>query len=543
MLIDTADSFAKAWNWVDAHLRLEHGDGSYYRMLRQAMLSRRALLLLDGLDEGGARRTDIERHVAEVLAPQGHIMLATSRPAGVQEELFTSFRRLRLSPLTDAQQEEALQQRLGAARAEKLMPYVRNRLPLDTETSDRITTNPLMLSMVASVFELRRDLEMPKTVAELYETASDAMLSRGGDNQPELRRLLQAVFFEAHGAQRRLIEDHQLDEAAIGLTRPEALAAIRERAVSKPFGPFAGRAKLGHYVEVVTGEHAGKRGVISRSDNSGSNPYKVTFADSQGNIGAVSNMLKPDELHSSGLDEAAFLVRTMAGSRDELVAERERMPREMRDALGSVRERVMQDMLPLLSLLQVEPLQLQSSHLSFQEYFAARAICEGAQLSGVLPWQWPAWWANTVKIGIEMGDSFGKGLLLASGVNGDSLDLAQKLGGNRPTVLSVLTAVMKSLTEINLQQNELGPEGAKSLGTAISVSKSLTAVNLLSNGLDADSAGMLLKVKGEKPQLQTLCGLTHEETELDLSWKGLGPADAMMLAPEIAVSKSLTSIK
>ena len=74
------------------------------------------------------------------------------------------------------------------------------------------------------------------------------------------------------------------------------------------------------------------------------------------------------------------------------------------------------------------------------------------------------------------------------------------------------------------------------------MSKSLTAANLLSNGLDADSASMLLKVKGEKLQLRTLCGLTHEETELHLSYKNLGPGDAMMLAPEIAVRKSLTSI-
>ena len=39
-------------------------------MLRQAMMARRALLLIDGLDEGGRKRAEIERHVAEVLAPQ-----------------------------------------------------------------------------------------------------------------------------------------------------------------------------------------------------------------------------------------------------------------------------------------------------------------------------------------------------------------------------------------------------------------------------------------------------------------------------------------
>ena len=33
--------FANAWNWVDAYLRLEHGDApDYYCFLRQAMLAR-----------------------------------------------------------------------------------------------------------------------------------------------------------------------------------------------------------------------------------------------------------------------------------------------------------------------------------------------------------------------------------------------------------------------------------------------------------------------------------------------------------------------
>ena len=49
------------------------------------------------------------------------------------------------------------------------------------------------------------------------------------------------------------------------------------------------------------------------------------------------------------------------------------MQPQPREALAEVRNRVARDELPLLSLLQAEPLQLQSSHLSFQEYFAARA--------------------------------------------------------------------------------------------------------------------------------------------------------------------------
>ena len=53
---------------------------------------------------------------------------------------------------------------------------------------------------------------------------------------------------------------------------------------------------------------------------------------------------------------------------------------------------------------------------------------------------------------------------------------------------------------------------------------------------------MLLKVKEEKPMLRTLCGLTHAETKLDYRNQGLGQADAMLLAPEISVMTSLTSI-
>ena len=49
-----------------------------------------------------------------------------------------------------------------------------------------------------------------------------------------------------------------------------------------------------------------------------------------------------------------------------------RLSAALRAALRTVRERVLVDALPLLSLVQSEPLRLQSSYLFFQEYFAAR---------------------------------------------------------------------------------------------------------------------------------------------------------------------------
>ena len=97
-------------------------------MPRHYTTARGALLLIDGLDEAGALRERIEQHITSVLAPQGHVLLCTSRPAGIYGALFADagVRRLELGPLTDAQQLQALTQRLGAADAESLLEYVQD---------------------------------------------------------------------------------------------------------------------------------------------------------------------------------------------------------------------------------------------------------------------------------------------------------------------------------------------------------------------------------------------------------------------------------
>merc|ERR1712185_418106 len=133
-------TFRTAWNWVDAYLRCEHGaESDMYLMLRQALMARCALLLLDGIDEGGQARQAIEKHVTEVLAPQGHAMLVTSRPAGLKRELFARhFAHLELTPLTDEQQQQVIEQRIGEGeRSARLLEYVRAHIPTDTVTGGR----------------------------------------------------------------------------------------------------------------------------------------------------------------------------------------------------------------------------------------------------------------------------------------------------------------------------------------------------------------------------------------------------------------------
>jgi len=241
----TRPIFERSWNWVDAFLQCVHGPGSdLYRMLRQALMARRALVLLDGIDEGGTARSEIERHVTEVLAPQGHIMLVTSRPAGLKAGWFSNrFVHLKLEPLSEAQQEEVIVKRLGKADHSELLEYLSNpdRVPLDYKTQQRVTGNPLMLSMVISIFQSKQqkgpESTMPTTITELYETASRAMLERVDRKErgaavsaaavPHLISLLEATFFEAHATGMRDFGDDQLNRAALALFAPERLVELQ----------------------------------------------------------------------------------------------------------------------------------------------------------------------------------------------------------------------------------------------------------------------------------------------------------------------------
>ena len=103
-------------------------------------------------------------------------------------------------------------------------------------------------------------------------------------------------------------------------------------------------------------------------------------------------------------------------------------------------------------------------------------------------------------------------------------------------------AVSASLTSIDLNDNEIGAVGAEHIAQAISFSASLTSVNLLRNVFNDEIVSMLLRLKEEQPSLLTLCGLELNATEADFSSRNLNSNDAKLLAPEIAASASLTGI-
>jgi hypothetical protein len=65
-------------------------------------------------------------------------------------------------------------------------------------------------------------------------------------------------------------------------------------------------------------------------------------------------------------------------------------------------------------------------------------------------------------------------------------------------------------------------------------------VNLLKNKICVEQAKALSSILKEHPTLRSLCGNSGEETELDMSGKGMDAGDAIMLVPEIVDNRAIS---
>jgi hypothetical protein len=70
----------------------------------------------------------------------------------------------------------------------------------------------------------------------------------------------------------------------------------------------------------------------------------------------------------------------------------------------------------------------------------------------------------------------------------------------------------------------------------------ISSVNLLKNGMGTDQAKALASILKEHPTLKSICGNRGDETELNMSGKMKGAADAIMLVPEIIDKRALIKI-
>ena len=245
--------------------------------------------------------------------------------------------------------------------------------------------------------------------------------------------------------------------------------------------------------------------------------------------GPSSGWLKESDLVSSGLSQASFEEHFgREGRRRAMRAAVEALPPWLRASVGAVRARAMEDRLPLVTLLQAQPLQMSASHLTFQEFFAARAICHGVSLPSEPPWRWSAWWANTLRLGTEMGATFGAGLARAVRADG-SLDLSAQLGGHRPTALAAVRLLVFGLAELDLSDNDLSAREVHDIAQAVRTSSSLTSLSLAKNPIGDEGACALAAVLLEGSSL----------TNLNLFGTGIQADGASALAGALAEAPSL----
>ena len=200
--------FGTSWNYIEAYSSLVHGKASpRHAFLRQLLISRRCLVLIDGLDEGGTTNEgdswslrSIASHAHEDLVTQGHAVVATACSddcVGIDVgngtarsdddgggadarklAMRTRWARLSIAPLSDDQQRAMIKYRLGAdaprmAQCFKLVDTLR-------PFSRAAVGCPLMLGAVVSavVSGGAGTQPVPTALAELMDTAVNAMLSR-----------------------------------------------------------------------------------------------------------------------------------------------------------------------------------------------------------------------------------------------------------------------------------------------------------------------------------------------------------------------------
>ena len=96
------------------------------------------------------------------------------------------------------------------------------------------------------------------------------------------------------------------------------------------------------------------------------------------------------------------------------------------------------------------------------------------------------------------------------------------------------------MTNLQLDNNSIGANGAKAIAEALKVNPVLTNCNLLKNNLDIESVTMLAKIGAEKGIM--LSGMERDETEADFSSRGLEPADAILIVSDLKVNPVLTKL-
>jgi energy-coupling factor transporter ATP-binding protein EcfA2 len=183
---------------VAAYLREYHPQQSQF--LLQAMLLRRAVFLIDGIDESGSHSEQVEDFITTELLEPGHSTILTSRFSGFSSGAFRQCQVVELLPLSHLQQAKMVATRItDSAKADVLAQELRSDALKD------LASNPLMLSMMVSVYTTN-EYRLTANRARIYKKALETIVGRvdkhGGGvdegKQGELFRHLQSLAFHSH---------------------------------------------------------------------------------------------------------------------------------------------------------------------------------------------------------------------------------------------------------------------------------------------------------------------------------------------------------
>ena len=471
-------AFAASWNYVDAFSSLVYGASSTrHAMLRQLLISRRCMLLIDGLDEGGVTAQgdghglrSIAAHVLEDLVLQGHAVVATAS----SEEV-----------LTGAESSSSSGEAGGSdtpAAAGQVAASTRNlwgHLAVSSLSDDQ-----------QSAMIKQRLAGAPKLAAQVQRFVDTAMYVSGKaavQASPQASPLLLSAVIALH---QRSSSDGAVDsegaEAAEGGGFPTSVTGFLNLAIDAMLS------------RVDVAERAG--------------PADAVFVLEQRAILEALAIVA----HASGRSgrdvREAELVGHLEG-RTELQGVWLIMRRKL--ALGS---------LPLLSVLCAKPLSLSISHISLQEHLATRAICNGRWPANMpKPWAWSEWWRGIAKLGCEDDElraPFGTALLVAC----KTQDLViEHVSGHAPTVADALLAMVRqahaagSRIRIKVASKKDAVEAAKAPdehGPRPKGELSLASSEL--GGLPANGFAVLVALLAAEPGTSAL----------NLAKNGLGPTHA-----------------
>ena len=186
-------------------LLLEFIKTKYSPKRTDALLDRRMkhrlLLILDGLDEAGYHKPEVERWIGSL---SDEMVVVSSRISGFNREVFSSFTFVRIKPLSAELQEKVVAQRLSNYSNE-LIHYVQHEIRKPTFLE--MAANPLMLSLLISI--MRRQFmsshaeegggggtQQVMTRCELYRLAVDLMLHKQSSIKHRMRRDANSVVLE-----------------------------------------------------------------------------------------------------------------------------------------------------------------------------------------------------------------------------------------------------------------------------------------------------------------------------------------------------------